>query len=52
MGMSVRIGAKGVADRWLKASWALKKQDQVTGRGWQRWPGARGAGGGFAGPYG
>jgi len=28
----VRIGAKEVSARWLKASRALKKEDQVLGR--------------------
>jgi len=28
---SVRMGVKGVSDRWLKASRALKKEDQIYG---------------------
>ncbi len=34
---SVRMRAKEVSARWLKASRALKKEDQIYGRGWQRW---------------
>ena len=30
---SVRMGAKDVSQRWLKASKALKKDDQVYGQG-------------------
>ncbi len=29
---SVRMGAKEVSDRWLKASRALKKEDQACGQ--------------------
>jgi len=29
---SVRLGVKGVSARWLKASRALKKEDQVYGQ--------------------
>jgi hypothetical protein len=29
---SVRIGVKGISARWLKASRALKKEDQVHGQ--------------------
>ncbi len=29
---SVRMGVKGISERWLKASRALKKEDQVYGQ--------------------
>ncbi len=29
---SIRMGVKEVSDRWLKASRALKKEDQVCGQ--------------------
>jgi len=34
---SVRMGAKEVSARWLNASRALKKEDQIYGRSWSRW---------------
>lgn len=32
VGKSFESGAKEVSERWLKASWALKKEDQVFGQ--------------------